>query len=66
MLLENPYETNTTLYDPKVSFRYRQMKCVCALCWSLISSLLIFSAGMPVEKTLVRIYICYRIPLSLW
>ncbi|PIL26899.1 hypothetical protein GSI_10037 [Ganoderma sinense ZZ0214-1] len=29
MLLENPYETNTTLYDPKVSFRYRQMKHAC-------------------------------------
>ena len=26
MLLENPYEKNTTLYDPKVAFRYRQMK----------------------------------------
>ncbi|PIL26888.1 hypothetical protein GSI_10026 [Ganoderma sinense ZZ0214-1] len=29
MLLENPYEKNTTLYDPKVSFRYRQMKHAC-------------------------------------
>ncbi|KAM5537547.1 hypothetical protein V8D89_008760 [Ganoderma adspersum] len=29
MLLENPYEKNTTLYDPKVAFRYRQMKHAC-------------------------------------
>ncbi|KAM5544023.1 hypothetical protein V8D89_002640, partial [Ganoderma adspersum] len=29
MLLENPYEKNTTLYDPKVVFRYRQMKHAC-------------------------------------
>ncbi|KAI1784449.1 composite domain of metallo-dependent hydrolase [Ganoderma leucocontextum] len=29
MLLENPYEKNTTVYDPKVSFRYRQMKHAC-------------------------------------
>ncbi|KAI8995511.1 carbohydrate esterase family 9 protein [Trametes punicea] len=29
MLLENPYETNRSLYDPMVSFRYRQMKHAC-------------------------------------
>ncbi|KAL1952082.1 hypothetical protein VTO73DRAFT_1231 [Trametes versicolor] len=29
MLLENPYETNRTVYDPAVSFRYRQMKHAC-------------------------------------
>ncbi|KAI0825194.1 carbohydrate esterase family 9 protein [Trametes gibbosa] len=29
MLLESPYETNRTLYDPAVSFRYRQMKHAC-------------------------------------
>ncbi|CDO72361.1 hypothetical protein BN946_scf184977.g58 [Trametes cinnabarina] len=29
MLLENPYETNRTLYDPAVAFRYRQMKHAC-------------------------------------
>ncbi|KAI1782293.1 hypothetical protein LXA43DRAFT_1051750, partial [Ganoderma leucocontextum] len=29
MLLENMYEQNTTLYDPKVSFRSRQMKHAC-------------------------------------
>ena len=31
MLLENPWETNTTVYDPKTHFRYRQMKYV-SLC----------------------------------
>ncbi|KAI0710591.1 carbohydrate esterase family 9 protein [Earliella scabrosa] len=29
MLLENPWETNTTVYDPKTHFRYRQMKHAC-------------------------------------
>ncbi|KAI0639278.1 carbohydrate esterase family 9 protein [Trametes polyzona] len=29
MLLENPYETNRTVYDPAVAFRYRQMKHAC-------------------------------------
>ena len=28
MLLENPWETNTTVYNPKTHFRYRQMKYV--------------------------------------
>ena len=28
MLLENPYEANTTIYDSRVAFRYRQMKYV--------------------------------------
>ena len=28
MLLESPWETNTTLYDPRTYFRFRQMKCV--------------------------------------
>ena len=28
MLLENPWETNTTVYDPKTYFRFRQMKYV--------------------------------------
>lgn len=26
MLLENPYSTNTTEYDPHTAFRFRQMK----------------------------------------
>ncbi|KAH9913691.1 uncharacterized protein BXZ73DRAFT_106870 [Epithele typhae] len=29
MLLENPYETNRSVYDPHVSFRYRQLKQAC-------------------------------------
>ncbi|KAI0635470.1 composite domain of metallo-dependent hydrolase [Trametes polyzona] len=29
MLLENPYETNTTKYDPSKHFRFRQMKHAC-------------------------------------
>ncbi|KAI0374295.1 composite domain of metallo-dependent hydrolase [Pilatotrama ljubarskyi] len=29
MLLENPYETNRSVYDPSVAFRYRQMKHAC-------------------------------------
>ncbi|KAI0746214.1 carbohydrate esterase family 9 protein [Daedaleopsis nitida] len=29
MLLESPWETNTTVYDPKTSFRFRQMKHAC-------------------------------------
>ncbi|KIP04862.1 hypothetical protein PHLGIDRAFT_36717 [Phlebiopsis gigantea 11061_1 CR5-6] len=29
MLLESPYSTNTTEYDPKVAFRWRQMKHAC-------------------------------------
>ncbi|EJF61656.1 composite domain of metallo-dependent hydrolase [Dichomitus squalens LYAD-421 SS1] len=29
MLLENPYEKNTTVYDPKVAVRFRQMKHAC-------------------------------------
>lgn len=28
MLLESPYETNGTVYDPRTFFRYRQMKYV--------------------------------------
>lgn len=28
LLLESPWETNTTVYDPKTYFRYRQMKYV--------------------------------------
>ena len=28
MLLENPYEKNSSVYDPHVYFRYRQMKYV--------------------------------------
>ena len=30
MLLESPYETNTTLYDRSAYFRFRQMKYVCS------------------------------------
>ncbi|RPD56487.1 composite domain of metallo-dependent hydrolase [Lentinus tigrinus ALCF2SS1-7] len=29
MLLENPYERNTSVYDPSVNFRFRQMKHAC-------------------------------------
>ncbi|KAL1938740.1 hypothetical protein VTO73DRAFT_11343 [Trametes versicolor] len=29
MLLESPYETNGTVYDPRTFFRYRQMKHAC-------------------------------------
>ncbi|KAI0778058.1 carbohydrate esterase family 9 protein [Trametes elegans] len=29
LLLENPYETNRSVYDPSVAFRYRQMKHAC-------------------------------------
>ncbi|KAI0361764.1 carbohydrate esterase family 9 protein [Trametes cingulata] len=29
MLLENPYETNRSVYDPSVALRYRQMKHAC-------------------------------------
>ncbi|OJT07645.1 hypothetical protein TRAPUB_1485 [Trametes pubescens] len=29
MLLESPYETNTTVYDPTTHFRFRQMKHAC-------------------------------------
>ncbi|KAI0635342.1 carbohydrate esterase family 9 protein [Trametes polyzona] len=29
MLLESPYETNSTVYDPRTHFRYRQMKHAC-------------------------------------
>ncbi len=53
MLLEKPYEKNTTLYDPKVSFRYRQMKSVYALCRCLALSLILL-AGMLAERTPVR------------
>ena len=42
MLLENPYERNGSVYDPHVSFRYRQMKC--AICAA--SSLRVFGTDM--------------------
>lgn len=52
LLLESPWETNTTIYDPKTYFRYRQIKYVPAP--ASPGSIFTHFAGMLVARTLVR------------
>lgn len=58
MLLESPYETNTTVYDPTTHFRFRQMKYVSLSLCTTISAYLRLTRNP--DMRVARIQVCTR------
>ena len=56
MLLENPYEKNTSVYDPSVNFRFLQMKYASGVFFLSVSIDVLYFAGTHVERTQVRMH----------